>query len=196
MIVHSRWFDRVPPEDGAETVIGREGMVTLLNQTGRYADTRKLSIRVRDEDGHPVPGAVVNFQVLNYAEFFTAASMVTDEQGCVCLDAGLGSFHIEVRKGNLSAALVVDNRGTDASKEQEEYVCIIVAEDTAEKETGSKKTVSEGEKQKEWLSFDMIAPEDSSCRHGGQNLQRDTTVKGSSSLMKRWPGYRNFIGKR
>ena len=56
MMVHSRWFDKIQPED--ENINGREAGALVLNQLRRYADVKEITIRVqksRTERLQPVP---------------------------------------------------------------------------------------------------------------------------------------------
>ncbi|MDO5422257.1 MAG: transglutaminase-like domain-containing protein [Eubacteriales bacterium] len=137
MMVHSRWFDAIPAS--AEKAVGKEGMVTMLNQLGRYAETVEAEVRVTNESGAAVKGAVVEFQVLNYAEFAPVAVMRTDEEGKVRMETGLGSLHVDVRKDGMRAEGLMDTR--------KERVCGVVL----------REAVSLAEA---WTDFDMFAPED------------------------------------
>ena len=65
MLLHSRWFGKDRPEDAQ---VGPKGMAVVLNHLDRYADTTKLWVKAVDEDGRPVPGAVLDFKVANHGE--------------------------------------------------------------------------------------------------------------------------------
>ncbi|MDY3920155.1 MAG: transglutaminase domain-containing protein [Candidatus Limivivens sp.] len=137
MMVHSRWFDSVPP--AKEQVIGQDGIVTVENQLRRYAETTEIEVLATDQEGTPVKGAVVSFQVLNYGEFFPVAEMVTDREGRVRLETGLGSLHLDVRCGEKRGELQIDTR--------KETSCTCVLCDEVRLEEG-------------WTDFDMYAPSD------------------------------------
>ena len=94
MMIHSRIFDTKIPEG---EVIGRDGMVTMLNELKRYAVTKEITVSVKDDQGLPVEGAEVSFEVLNYSEYAPIAEKETDENGRAVLTTGLGSLHISVR---------------------------------------------------------------------------------------------------
>ncbi len=66
MMVHSRVFDTMIPEG---EVIGKDGMVTMLNELKRYALTKEITVSVKDSHGKPAEGAEVSFEVLNYSEY-------------------------------------------------------------------------------------------------------------------------------
>ena len=78
MMVHSRWFDTIMPE---EDVVGTAGMVTLGNQIRRYAFSKNIKVTVKDENGTAVPKAKISFQVLNYGGLCEIAMVETDENG-------------------------------------------------------------------------------------------------------------------
>ena len=141
MMVHSRVFDTKIP-DGE--IIGKDGMVTMMNELKRYAIVKEISVQVKDEEGKPVSGADVSFEVMNYSEYAPIAEKKTDENGRAVLTTGLGSLHVSVnicRDGQwLSAAGFMDTSKEDA--------CEI-----------SLKVQSENENEI-WKAVDMIAPHD------------------------------------
>ena len=96
VLVHSRCFGE--PEPGAD-LIGREGDVVYCNETARYADVRRLTVRVTDENGAPAAGANVDFCVLNSCEWYPAATVQTDASGMAALTCGLGSLRLLARLG-------------------------------------------------------------------------------------------------
>lgn len=138
MMIHSRFFD----EEGAEgDVISRNGMVTELNELRRYALVKEIGVNVKDEDGQPVSGAKVSFEVLNYSEYVSVAEKITDENGNVKLTTGLGSTHIFVtfeKNGLMTAEAFMDTRNED--------FCSVV--------------LKELKADKAWRAVDMIAPLD------------------------------------
>ncbi|HBA47782.1 MAG TPA: hypothetical protein DCZ91_08275 [Lachnospiraceae bacterium] len=95
MMIESRWFGKDAPE---EQVTGRPDMSARLNLLGLYADTVKLGVKVTDEEGNLVPGARVDFAVLNYARFNSVASLYTGKEegspdyGRVKIDTGYGDL--------------------------------------------------------------------------------------------------------
>ena len=48
MMIHSRVFDTKIPNG---EVIGKDGMVTMLNELKRYAVTKEITVSVKDEQG-------------------------------------------------------------------------------------------------------------------------------------------------
>lgn len=109
MVIHSRCFG----EARGEEVISRAGMVLILNQLGRYARTRHLTVSVRDGDGRPLSGVRVTFRVLNGCEFAPAAVTVTDADGLVRLTCGLGSLLVHADRDGVFTERMVYTPETD-----------------------------------------------------------------------------------
>ena len=136
MMVHSRWFD---PASSDEETIGKDGMVTMLNELSRYAEVTEFTVEVCDKDGEPVQGAEISFQVLNYAELSPVAEGVTDKAGKCRFTTGLGSLAVQVSCGEFCECVFADTR------EQKEI----------------KVTLGENSRQENiWKEIDMIAPVD------------------------------------
>lgn len=134
MMVHSRWFDTIMPE---EDVVGTAGMVTLGNQIRRYAFSKNIKVTVKDENGTAVPKAKISFQVLNYGGLCEIAMVETDENGTAHLQTGYGDLWIEVYKDGKFAETLL------TAKEEE---CTLTL--------GMKHTMEQ------WEDFDMNAPAD------------------------------------
>ena len=111
MMVHSRWFDKIVPEN--EDVNGIEGNAMVLNQLRRYADVKEISIRVKKPDGTPAAGTRLSLEVFNYSQFLPIAHMVTDEKGEIHVTTGKGSLHITVMQDGLWAEGAIDTRKED-----------------------------------------------------------------------------------
>ena len=136
MMVHSRWFDSASAD---EETIGKDGMVTMLNELSRYAEVTEFTVEVCDRDGEPVQGVEVSFQVLNYAELSPVAEGVTDKAGKCRFTTGLGSLAVQVSCGQFCECVFADTR------EQKEI----------------KVTLGENSRQENiWKEIDMIAPVD------------------------------------
>ena len=109
VLVHSRCFGE--PEPGAD-LIGREGDVVYCNETARYADVRRLTVRVTDENGMSAAGANVDFCVLNNCEWYPAATVQTDASGMAALTCGLGSLRLLTRRDGLCCEAFVSPEET------------------------------------------------------------------------------------
>ena len=89
--------------DGPEEVMSRTGCYTEINVIDHYAPTALLNVVVRDAQGAPVQGAMVEFKLYNYAEFYTVATKTTDAQGRASLSAGHGDMLVWVSKDGLTS---------------------------------------------------------------------------------------------
>ena len=95
MLMHTRAFGDY---NGPEEVMLRTSNFTEINLTSNYAPTAQVVFTVKDENGVPVQGAQVEFKIYNYAEFYTAVSKYTDNNGQTSLSAGLGDLLIWASK--------------------------------------------------------------------------------------------------
>lgn len=88
MLMHTNVFGSY---DGPEEVLSVTPCYTEINVTANYAPVVKTNVRVVDGNGNPLK-ADVEFKIYNYAEFFTAASKVTDEAGRTSITSGYGDM--------------------------------------------------------------------------------------------------------
>ena len=95
MLMHTRAFGNY---QGPEEVMLRTSNFTEINLTANYAPTAQVDFCVSDTNGNPVPGARVDFKIYNYAEFYTAVTKYTDQQGHVSLSAGIGDLLVWASK--------------------------------------------------------------------------------------------------
>jgi hypothetical protein len=65
-----------------------------------YAETRKVKVRVVDENNRPVENAKVRFQVYNYAELYSLTESTTGKDGEVSIVSGKGDLMIWASKEN------------------------------------------------------------------------------------------------
>ncbi|MCR5823440.1 MAG: hypothetical protein K6G60_03315 [Lachnospiraceae bacterium] len=92
MIVHSRLFD--DETYTCEEVTEHDGTAVLLNESRRYLKGRVFETTVKDENGKPVEGAVVRYEIVNSSEFFPVASLKTDKNGKAWIYIGQGTVHL------------------------------------------------------------------------------------------------------
>lgn len=95
MLMHTKVFGYY---DGPEDVMERTACYTEINVIDNYAPTGRTTITVKGTDGKPVADALVEFQLYNYAEFFTVARKQTDADGKASLTAGKGDMLVWVSK--------------------------------------------------------------------------------------------------
>ncbi len=97
MLLHSRVFGDYTTTDD---VVDRTNKYTELNVIPDYAPTKRLFIKVKDQAGNAVEGANVEFQLYNYAEFYSLAKSETNEHGVCSLLTGLGDLVIWATHNN------------------------------------------------------------------------------------------------
>lgn len=84
---------------GMEDVINRTKCYTTINVVDGYLPTKRSTVRVVGLDGKPVAGAKVKFKIYNYAEFYTVAEVVADENGAAALTTGIGDLVVWATDG-------------------------------------------------------------------------------------------------
>ena len=95
MLMHTKVFGSY---DGPEEVVSQTPCYTEINVTSHYAPTQRVTVCVNDDEGHPVSGALVEFKLYNYAEFYTVAQKATDARGRASLTAGRGDMLVWASK--------------------------------------------------------------------------------------------------
>ena len=89
MLMHTRVFGKY---DGPEEKVMEGSNFTEINLIDNYAETARVDFEVVDEAGNPVDGALVDFMIYNYAEFYPALSKYTLPDGKTFLTAGKGDM--------------------------------------------------------------------------------------------------------
>lgn len=102
--------------DAQEQEAGRDGCVSFVNVTERYTQVRQVQISVRGEKGEAVPGAKVEVQILNMAEWASVAWLETDGQGCAQIRIGRGDFLLKAQKEGRT--------GWRLCRKEETQVCV------------------------------------------------------------------------
>ncbi len=93
MLIHTKAFGAY---HGNEPLVRREKKYAEINCLHRYADTRKIMVKVVDDQQNPLPGAVVSFRLYNYAEFYPLASLTAGDEGTVSFETGYGDLLVWV----------------------------------------------------------------------------------------------------
>lgn len=108
MMVHSNCFGKYA---GNEDVNFQNALYAKINMLGNYAPTKKISITVKDPVSEkPVAGADVMFKLYNYSEYYTLATIKTNEQGVAQLTTGLGDLLIWATDGTRYNYAKIDVR--------------------------------------------------------------------------------------
>lgn len=97
MLIHSRVLSNRCSD---EVITKQTDRMTEINVLSHYAETKKITVSIKDENNCPVQDAIVRFEVVNYCEFYPIAQLKTDAQGNVSFVTGLGDLMIYVYKGN------------------------------------------------------------------------------------------------
>lgn len=80
--------------NGKEEIVAVTPNLTSVNVTGNYTDVKKAVVKVTDLAGEPVEGALVEYKIYNYGEYYPAVKLKTDRQGLSSLTVGLGDWLI------------------------------------------------------------------------------------------------------
>jgi transglutaminase-like putative cysteine protease len=97
MLVHTKSFGAFT---GSENIINRNTNYTDVNNLAKYAVTKRLTVKVIDNDNIPLQDAIVEYQLYNYAEFYPLAVVTTNKNGISQLETGLGDLLIWAHKGD------------------------------------------------------------------------------------------------
>lgn len=100
MLIHTTVFGQYA---GPEEILERTDLYTRINQLPMYAPTARLRVEVKDTTGAPVPRAIVDFCLYNYAEFYPLFTTATDGKGEASILTGLGDLLVIAYKDNILA---------------------------------------------------------------------------------------------
>lgn len=95
MLMHTKVFGKY---NGPEEIMKETDGYTEINVIDNYAPSAKASVTITDAEGKPVEGATVEFKIYNYAEFYTVANKLTDQEGKTFLSAGKGDMLVWATK--------------------------------------------------------------------------------------------------
>ena len=107
MMVHTNVFGRY---EGPEEVNKKTKYYSCINVLSNYADTVRMTVTVVDGQHKPIKDALVRFKLYNYAEYYTLAAKLTDENGQASLVTGKGDLLIWVTKDDMYAYDKIDGR--------------------------------------------------------------------------------------
>jgi transglutaminase-like putative cysteine protease len=97
MLVHTKSFGAFR---GNENEINTNDNFTDVNNLAKYAITKKITVKVLDNENAPIRNAQVEYQLYNYAEFYPLAVVPTKEDGISQFETGLGDLLIWAHKGD------------------------------------------------------------------------------------------------
>lgn len=99
--------------EGPEDVLLKDERYTQINILANYTDTKRIWARVLDTMHQPVPGAEVEFQLYNYAEFYPLLKTKSDQNGLASLLTGFGDLLIWAAKNEQYGFGHADVRSKD-----------------------------------------------------------------------------------
>jgi transglutaminase-like putative cysteine protease len=97
MMVHTNVFGLY---NGNEEKNTQTSLYSVINTLPNYTKTRRIKVRITDENNRSVEGATVKFKVYNYAEFYPVSIQTTDKDGYVSLLSGAGDLFIWANKND------------------------------------------------------------------------------------------------
>ncbi len=95
MMMHTKVFGHY---DGPEEKMRSTRVFTEINVTENYAPVAMSDVKIVDTEGKPVEGAVVEFKVYNYGEYYTVSRKESDAEGRTFLSAGMGDMLVWASK--------------------------------------------------------------------------------------------------
>ncbi|PID89214.1 MAG: transglutaminase, partial [Bacteroidia bacterium] len=95
MLMRAKVFGKY---NGPEDIMKETTGYTEVNVTDNYTTTANVTILVVDKNDKPVEGALVEFKIYNYAEFFSVAKKVTEKEGTATLSGGKGDMLVWASK--------------------------------------------------------------------------------------------------
>ncbi len=107
MMVHTNVFGRY---EGPEEVNKKTKYYSCINVLPNYADTVHMTVTVVDGQHKPIKGALVRFKLYNYAEYYTLAAKLTDENGQASLITGKGTLLVWASKDDMYTYSTIDGR--------------------------------------------------------------------------------------
>jgi hypothetical protein len=95
MLVNTNVFgDYTGPED----ILVKEPLFTRINILANYTNTKRIVVKVVDDEKNPMDSATVEFQLYNYAEFYPLHKVQTDKYGNCSFLTGYGDLLVWASK--------------------------------------------------------------------------------------------------
>jgi len=110
MMVHCKVFGKYKNLSECNLITELYAVVNMLSN---YTDTKKIRVIVTDLFGTPIKDATVKFKLYNYAEYFSLASINTDENGVGMLTTGYGDLLLWASKNGKFGYQKIDVRLQD-----------------------------------------------------------------------------------
>lgn len=204
MMVHTNVFGLYngPEEKNVQT-----GLYSVINLLGNYTATRDVKVKVVDEAGKPVPGATVNFNVYNYAEFYPVATGITNEDGSASIVSGMGDILVWANKDDIygyakstpnGGELTVTLKERQGGEFEESIIMEAPAEQSvkelsAEKIAGNAKRLAYEDSIRNGYMNTFINEADARKFAGENNLNADKTWEYLSKSQGNWQEISAFL---
>ncbi len=204
MMVHTNVFGLYngPEEKNVQT-----GLYSVINLLGNYTATRDVKVKVVDEAGKPVPGATVNFNVYNYAEFYPVAKSITKEDGSASIVSGMGDILVWANKDDIygyakstpdGGELTVTLKEKQGGEFEESIIMEAPAEQSvkelsAEKIAGNAKRLAHEDSIRNGYMNTFINEADARKFAGENNLNADKTWEYLSKSQGNWQEISVFL---
>ena len=204
MMVHTNVFGLYngPEEKNVQT-----GLYSVINLLGNYTATRDVKVKVVDEAGKPVPGATVNFNVYNYAEFYPVATGITNEDGSASIVSGMGDILVWTNKDDIygyakstpdGGELTVTLKEKQGGEFEESIIMEAPAEQSvkelsAEKIAGNAKRLAHEDSIRNGYMNTFINEADARKFAGENNLNADKTWEYLSKSQGNWQEISAFL---
>lgn len=204
MMVHTNVFGLYngPEEKNVQT-----GLYSVINLLGNYTATRDVKVKVVDEAGKPVPGATVNFNVYNYAEFYPVAKSITKEDGSASIVSGMGDILVWANKDDIygyakstpnGGELTVTLKERQGGEFEESIIMEAPAEQSvkelsAEKIAGNAKRLAHEDSIRNGYMNTFINEADARKFAGENNLNADKTWEYLSKSQGNWQEISAFL---
>lgn len=204
MMVHTNVFGLYngPEEKNVQT-----GLYSVINLLGNYTATRDVKVKVVDEAGKPVPGATVNFNVYNYAEFYPVATGITNEDGSASIVSGMGDILVWANKDDIygyakstpdGGELTVTLKEKQGGEFEESIIMEAPAEQSvkelsAEKIAGNAKRLAHEDSIRNGYMNTFINEADARKFAGENNLNADKTWEYLSKSQGNWQEISAFL---
>ncbi len=110
MLVHTKSFGAAY---GNENYINVYPYYSEVNNLAKYAETKRIYVKVQRPDGKPVQGASVDYCLYNYSEFFPLTTVPTGENGLSSFETGFGDLLVWAHSGEEFAWAIISVEKTD-----------------------------------------------------------------------------------
>lgn len=110
MLVSARVFG---PYNGNENILDKTSYNSATNSLSVYAKTNDLNIQIKDVNGNTLKGAMVEFQLYNYGEFYSIHKSKTDKYGIASFETGIGDLLIWAHTDSTYAYTMYRNNSSD-----------------------------------------------------------------------------------